>query len=315
MAEKILSRSCVFAKIGELVQGKLTPTEDFIIPGISSTKFCTKTFIYQADNQSEFQIPENVFPALYLYKRLVDGEDLERFTRTDFENKEAIKAFVYENMPNVKIVQHSNIPIGKGLSAGSTNIMGVLLALNKFYSTKFGKQLLYRITAKILPADPVLDLEIDRIFNPLRGEKVFNLVPKQFGIIYFDSDPETILDPYQIFQNFDYNSGDYVAFNEILEHYQNGSVNNDNNLVFKAITKSAIINQSALPKLHFDEMLHYAENNKMGVFVGHTGTVMGMVMEAERLATELAPAQEFITKHWNVRAYYDACEQSVIQIA
>lgn len=315
MAEKILSRSCVFAKIGELVQGKLTPTEDFIIPGISSTKFCTKTFIYQADHQAEFQIPENVFPALYLYKRLVDGDNLDSFSRNDFNDTDAVKAFVYEKMPNVKIVQHSNIPIGKGLSAGSTNIMGVLLALNKFYSTKFGKEMLYRITAKILPADPVLDLEIDRIFNPLRGEKVFNLIPKQFGVIYFDSEPNTVLDPYQIFQNFDYKSADYVAFNEILEHYQNGSVNNDNNLVFKAITKSAVINQSALPKLHFNEMLQYAEDNKMGVFVGHTGTVMGLVMEAKRLPLELPKAQQFITQHWNVRAYYDACEKSVIQIA
>ncbi len=313
MTDKIISRSCVFAKIGELVQGKLTPTEDFIIPGITSTKFCTKTFIYESD-KPEFSIPENVFPALYIYQKLVDGEDLNNISKSEIEDISNVKDFVFTSHSKIKVVQHSNIPIGKGLSAGSTNIMGVLLALNKYYNTKFGKEVLYRITAKILPADPVLDKEIDRIFNPLTGEKVFNLVPKAFGVIYFDSDSSAVLNPYDIFQNFNYISADYVAFNEILEYYQNGSMLNDDQLVFKAITMSAQINQQALPKPKFQTLVEFAEQNKMGVFVGHTGTVMGLVMNAAIMHDVFPKVAAFIKENWNAKAYYDSCEQSVIKI-
>lgn len=313
MTERVIARSCVYAKIGELVQGKLTPTEDFIIPGITSSKFCTKTFIYESD-KPEFSIPENVFPALYIYQKLVDGVELKEISKAEIEDISIVKDFVYASHSKIKVVQHSNIPIGKGLSAGSTNIMGLLLALNKYYNTKFGKETLYQITAKILPADPVLDKEIDRIFNPLTGEKVFNLISKQFGVIYFDSESSTTLNPYEIFQNFNYNSADYVAFNEILEFYQTGSMTNDDQLVYKAITMSAQINQEALPKPKFDLMVEFAEQNKMGVFVGHTGTVMGFVMDASIMQDEFPKVQAFIKEHWNAKAYYDSCEQSVIKI-
>ena len=314
MTEKGIARSCVYAKIGQLVQGKLTPTQNFIIPGITSTIFCTKTFIYQSDNKPEFSIPENVFPALYIYQKLVNGIDLSTITRDEVLNISIVKDYVYEHMTSVKIVQHSNIPVGKGLSDGSTNILSVLLALNKFHNTTFDKKILYEICAKILPTDPVLDKEIDLIFNPLTGEKVFNLIPKPFGIIYFDSDSSTIIDPKEIFQKFNYTSADYVSFNEILEHFQNGSVLNNYQLIFKAITMSSKINQTALPKPNFEKIIEFAEENKMGVFVGHTGTVMGLLMDADVMKKEFNKVKAFIKETWNAKAYYDACEQSVIKI-
>lgn len=314
MTEKGIARSCVYAKIGQLVQGKLTPTEDFIIPGITSTIFCTKTFIYQSDDQSEFSIPENVFPALYIYQKLVNGIELSTITRNEVLNISIVKDYVYKHMTSVKIVQHSNIPVGKGLADGSTNILSALLALNKFHNTTFDKKVLYKICAKILPTDPVLDKEIDLIFNPLTGEKVFNLIPKPFGIIYFDSDSSTVLDPKEIFQKFDYTSADYVAFNEILEHFQNGSVLNNYQLIFKAITMSSKINQTALPKPNFEKIIKFAEENKMGVFVGHTGTVMGLLMDADVMEKEFNKVKYFIKENWNAKAYYDSCEQSVIKI-
>lgn len=314
MTERVIARSNVYAKIGELVQGKLTPTEDFIIPGITSSKFCTKTFIYEDVGNSEFCISENVFPAVYIYKKLVDGVTLDEITKDEITNIALVKEFVFESLKNIRIVQHSNIPIGKGLSGGSTNIISALLSLNKYFNTRFGKATLYKICAKILPTDPVLDKEIDRIFNPLTGEKVFNLVPKRFGVIYFDSDSSTSLDAYQVFQNFNYTSADYVSFNEILELYQNGSVLNDTSLIFKAITMSAEINQNALPKPKFQEILDYAKENKMGVFVGHTGTVMGLVMEAEKLHDNFESVAQFIKTTWDAKAYYDSCEQNVIKI-
>ena len=217
-------------------------------------------------------------------------------------------------MTSVKIVQHSNIPVGKGLSDGSTNILSVLLALNKFHRTTFEKKVLYEICAKILPTDPVLDKEIDLIFNPLTGEKVFNLIPKPFGIIYFDSDYSTLINPKEIFRKLDYTSADYIAFNEILEHFQKGSILNNYQLIFKAITMSSKINQKALPKPNFEKIIEFAEANKMGVFVGHTGTVMGLLMGADVMEQKFNKVKAFIRETWNAKAYYDSCEQNIIKI-
>jgi len=85
-------------------------------------------------------------------------------------------------------------------------------------------------------------------------------------------------------------------------------------LVFKAITMSAQINQQALPKPKFETLVEFAKQNKMGVFVGHTGTVMGLVMNASIMHDVFPYISAFIKENWNAKAYYDSCEQSVIKI-
>lgn len=314
MIEKDLARSCVFAKIGELVQGKLTPTEDFIIPGITSSKFCTKTFIYKTEEKSTFDVREFVFPAVFIYLQLINGVSLDDISKKDIQDIGVVKDYVYKNLKNISVVQHSNIPQGKGLSAGPVDIMGMLLALNKFYNTKYDANTLYKICSKVVPTDPVLDKSVSMIFNPLTGEKVFHLIPKPFGVIYFDTDSESSYDANEVFAKFEYTSSDYVAFNEILELFQNGSMLNDNAMVYKAITMSAKINQSALPKPKFDTLVEFAEANSMGVFVGHTGTVMGLVMDSSLIEGVFDEVSEFVKKEWDSRAYYDFCEQSVIKL-
>jgi len=316
MRETDLVRSCVFAKIGELVQGKLTPTEDFIIPGITSSKFCTKTFIYKVDVQSSFDIREFVFPAIYIYLKMMDGFTIDEVPPEELDDISLVKGFVYSRITNVSVVQNTNIPEGKGLSAIPTDIISMLLALNKFYKTQFDKSDLYKICAKISPTDPVLDKEVSLIFNPVTGEKVFNLMPKAFGVIYFDSDAEQQYNAREVFAKFKYTSADYVVFNEILELFQNGTVLNDNEMVFKAITLSATVNQGALPKPKFELLLDFARNHrhKMGVFVGHTGTVMGLVMDVYSVKEVFEDASAFIEKNWDSRAYYDCCEQAVIKL-
>lgn len=317
MRETDLVRSCVFAKIGELVQGKLTPTEDFIIPGITSTKFCTKTFIYKIEGNSSFDVREFVFPTMYIYLKMVDGIEIEQISDQEISDISIVKDFIYSRLQNMSIVQNTNIPEGKGLSSIPTDSMSMLLALNKFFNTKFDKSVLYKICAKVSPTDPVLDKEVSLIFNPVTGEKVFNLIPKAFGVVYFDSDSEQKFSTKEVFEKFNYTSADYVVFNEILELFQNGTVLNDNKMVFKAITLSAQVNQGALPKPKFDELINYAANHRydMGVFVGHTGTVMGLVMDISVVKTVFDEVSSFIEENWDSRAYYDFCEQSVIKLS
>jgi uncharacterized protein involved in propanediol utilization len=316
MRETDLVRSCVYAKIGELVQGKLTPTEDFIIPGITSSKFCTKTFIYNIEGNSLFDIRAFVFPVIFVYLKMKDGLELDEIPQDQINDISIVKDFVYAKLKNVSVVQNTNIPEGKGLSSVPTDSMSMLLALNKFHKTKFDKSVLYKMCSKICPTDPVLDKEISLIFNPISGEKVFNLIPKAFGVIYFDSDAEKQFDAKEVFSQFNYTSADYVVFNEILELFQNGTFLNDNAMVFKAITLSAKLNQAALPKPKFDLLLDFATNHKheMGVFVGHTGTVMGLVMEVPLINKVFQKVSAFIEDNWDARAYYDFCEQSVIKL-
>lgn len=316
MRETDLVRSCVYAKIGELVQGKLTPTEDFIIPGITSSKFCTKTFIYKVEEQSSFDIREFVFPVIFVYLKMKDGSKLEDIQQEEINDISIVKDFVYKKLTNVSVVQNTNIPEGKGLSSIPTDAMSMLLALNKFHKTKFDKSVLYKMCAKVCPTDPVLDKEVSLIFNPVTGEKVFNLIPKAFGVIYFDSEADQQYDTKKVFEKFNYTSSDYVVFNEILELFQNGTVLNNNEMVFKAITLSAKLNQDALPKPKFDLLLDFAKNHKheMGVFVGHTGTVMGVVMDVELIKDVFKEISSFVEENWDARAYYDFCEQSVIKL-
>lgn len=313
--EKILARSCVYAKIGELVQGKLTPTEHIIIPGITSSFFNTKTFIYESKGIQKIEVRPFVYPAIYLYLKLKNGSSLDELRLLDVDDLEFIKNELNNQLDNITIIQNTNIPEGKGLSSGPTDIISLLLALNKYFSTQFNKETIYQICAIILPTDPVLDDEINLIFNPVKGEKVFNLVPRDFGVIYFDSEKEKSFNSKLIFKDLEYTSQEYVDFNTVLELYQNGSILNDVSLVYEAITMSSKINQRINPKPKFDLLLEYAKENKLGVFVGHTGTVMGLVTDSLNLKKDYENAFKFIESNWNVRPYFDLCQKSLLSIS
>lgn len=313
----IKARSCVFAKIGELVQGRLTPTEDIIIPGITSSYFHTKTHIYVNDHgQQNLKIRNFVYPAIWIFYQLKNGLSLEQIDVSFLTNISAIKSNLKaHDLKAMSIEQHTNIPEGKGYSSGPTDIVSVLLALKDLYNFPLSKAMIYKIAAKVLPTDPVLDYAIDQIFNPLTGERVFNLIPQELGVIYFDADPAKSLNTKEIFKNLAYTSQEYVDFNTMLQLYHNGCILRDFELLFEAITMSAKINQRINPKPLFIELLGFAAQNKMGVFVAHTGTVMGLVMQANRVEVNFIQAQAFIFKHWLQKAYTDQSKSSHLSIA
>lgn len=280
----MIVQSEVYAKPGELVQGLLPDNKPFLLSNKSSTIFKTITNIN--------------YPK-------VNGE-----VELNFKSKAAIELF-WETLSveqktidiaHLNITQQSNIPIGKGLSSSSADVLGVLNSLNVFYNANYSIEQLYKLATVIEPTDPCLHFE-NVLFSPKNGEVIQVLSDLPFKLMYFDSDIELLIDTIECSQKITYTNQQQLNYQKLYESIITAFENTDYTTFYNCLNKSADMNNIFLPKKNLHILQDFAFNNKVGLFVAHSGTYMGLVIEPD-LYKHIEPiATEFINKHWNTPIY------------
>lgn len=274
------------ANIGEIAQGALSPKNPFLISNLTSSNFQTNTFL-EPDETSRFELGEK------------SGKACVKFL------KKYKAANPNDECKNFRIWQESNIPQGKGLSSSSADILGVLCALNKYYQHPFSNADLYKMAAEVDPTDACLSPALT-VFNQHKGEIISTLKNLPFSLIYFDSEPETIVDTLKFTKNKIYTHQDYRFFNEMLRNLTKSVLSGDiTNFLFWT-TQSAVYNQRFLSKKHFNKLLSFAWSKELGVFVAHSGTIMGLVVPDNTPAKELVShSEDFIRSNWGCEIYIE----------
>lgn len=277
-------QSEVYAKPGELMQGSLPGNKPFLLSNNSSTIFKTITNIYHTK--------------------------ANRVSQLNFKSKAAIEIF-WEHLSveqktidiaHTTITQQSNIPIGKGLSSSSADVLGVLNTLNLFYNANYSIETIYKLAAIVEPTDPCLHFE-NVIFNQKNGEviQVFSELP--FKLIYFDSDRSLIIDTIEFSQKISYTNQQQLRYQHLYEAIGVVFETANYDLFYQCLSASAEMNTTLLPKRNFNLLQDFAFRHKVGLFVAHSGTYMGLVIEPN-LYKHIEPiAFEFISKHWNTPIY------------
>ena len=209
-----------------------------------------------------------------------------------------------QSTPKIYFNQQRNFKTGKGLSSSSTDIFGILLALNEIHNTQHPNHLLYKLAAQIEPSDPCLDLD-SVLFNQKKGEIIDTLSPIRHSMLYFDSDSKIKIDTIELSQNRRYSEKQILEFQTLFTDLKKSTENKDYATFFECITKSAIINETILPKKNFPLLLDFAAKNNCGLFVAHSGTYMGLLIEPDRLPLIELKAKDFVAKNWETPLYIE----------
>lgn len=279
-------QSEVYAKPGELIQGTLPGNKRFLMSNKSSRLFKNTT---------------KVGVGSLTKQRILNSKSkkaVELFWSSFSNKKQAV------DISKLYFKQEGNIPIGKGLSSSSADVLGVLTALNIFYNADYSIQQLYDLAAAVEPTDPCLHT-CSLLFNQDKGEITHTLPSLPYQLIYFDSDKNTQVDTIALSQLISYSESEQQEYENLCKMILFATANKDYEAFNFCLNKSAEINQSFLPKKNFAALQNFATENKVGLFVAHSGTYMGLVVEPSRFKSIEAKAAELIKKNWNTMIYIE----------
>ena len=277
-------QSEVYAKPGELMQGILPGNKRFLLSNKSSRIF---------KNTTEVGIR-----GLTKHRNLniKSQKAVELFWLSFADKKQAV------DISKLYFKQESNIPIGKGLSSSSADVLGVLTALTVFYNTGYTTERLYDLAASIEPTDPCLHT-CNLLFNQDKGEIAYRFPCMPYKLIYFDSDKHTQVDTIALSKLTGYSQNDQQAYENLCNTIILSTTHRDYESFNFCLNKSAEINQSSLPKKKFAVLQNFASEHKVGLFVAHSGTYMGLAVEPARFKSIKPLAVTLINKNWNTTIY------------
>lgn len=279
-------QSEIFAKPGELIQGILPSNKRFLISNKSSRVFKNITRIELNKSKG---------------KNLLNSKSqlaLELFWST-LSNKERIL-----DLSQLTITQNGNIPIGKGLSSSSADVLGILDALNQCFKTDYSKEKIYSLASIIEPTDPCLHTT-NLLFHQDIGEIKNSLELIPFHLIYFDSDINLQIDTQVLSNEIQYSKNQTLLYEKLINDTIMATEKKDYQTFFDCINHSSLLNQSFLPKKKIEVLYDFAIKNKVGLFVAHSGTYMGLVVEPIRFEIIKEKAFEIITKYWTTTINID----------
>ena len=276
----------VYAKPGELIQGVLPGNKRFLVSNKSSRFFKSRT---------EIGIGNLTKQETLNYK---SQKTIELFWSSLPDKKQKV------DISKLYFKQEGNIPVGKGLSSSSADVLGLLDALSRFYNTGYSTEQLYNLAASIEPTDPCLHT-CNLLFNQDKGEITQALSSLPYQLIYFDSDENTLVDTIALSQLINYSESQQQEYERLCKQIICATADNDYESFNFCLNKSAEINQFFLQKKGFHVLQDFAIENKVGLFVAHSGTYMGLVIEPSRFKSLEAKAAEVIKKNWNTAIYTD----------
>ena len=162
----------------------------------------------------------------------------------------------------------SELPSGKGMASSSADLAAVALAVAKSLGKNFSPAELGRLCAAIEPTDGIFYSGVVAM-NPLTGQLVKKIrVREKFLIAVFDYGGEV--------DTLKFNRRSAFVFPTL-----------DDELNFELVKKSALANQTILPKRGLEELMNFAETlGAVAVNVAHSGTVTGIFFRADDLHVE-----------------------------
>ena len=282
----MFAQSKVYAKPGELLQGALPGYKRFLLSNKSSLFFLNTTEVGIARKSNKQQLS---------YK---SQKTIDLFWSSLSSKKQLI------DISKLYFKMESNIPVGKGLSSSSADVLGLLTALSVFYKTEYTIQQLYDLAADVEPTDPCLHSG-NLIFGQDNGNIHRELLPIPYYLIYFDSDKKGLVDTVSLSQTVKYSDQDLLTYESLCKRMEAAAKDKDYETFNDCLNKSAERNEVFLPKRKFNILQDFASTTKTGLFVAHSGTYMGLVVEPSRIGEIKTKAQELINKHWDTTIYIE----------
>ena len=168
------------------------------------------------------------------------------------------------------ISYESSIPRGKGFGSSSADILGLLSLLNRWFGANLSDGELYRMAASIEPTDPLLHRGMV-LFNSETGEALEELEPIGLTFYFFDSTPHRSMETplsHDLFLD--------PLGRPLLNRFLDAWKKKDLAGIYQATEESALRSHRQRPRPGIVELSHLAREIHCGIFLAHTGTILGI---------------------------------------
>ncbi|MGM9927766.1 MAG: propanediol utilization protein [Bacillus sp. (in: firmicutes)] len=187
-------------------------------------------------------------------------------------------------MPAVSITVDSDIPRAKGMASSTADIAATIVATAELFGKQMTPERLAQICLEIEPTDSTIFPSLT-LFDHLTGETIIqsHFVPR-FGVI--------VLEPMDMLDTKVYRKRNHEALllqqefqlKKAMQQYEQAVVEKSISKLGQAATISAEANQAILPKKRFPEMMKMLETlDLLGVNVAHSGTVLGLMFDENKI--------------------------------
>lgn len=251
----VMSRNKWFScpgSCGELFQGVKDGQEFLLTYGINRKSYAR---LVREEEKTEFAIGEKVSKVLKQLAPLKDGWKLEK---------------------------KSTLPIGKGMSSSTADMLVGLQALAVFQNRYLTAEELTTFCCQIEPTDSIAFTDWT-VINPLTGQILFQTDWKPEIYVYI-LEPRKTEWTVELARMTESPSYPIQASQALLDNFKEACRSKNEVLLGQIATTSALLNNTRLPKPYLADIITLVNQlGLLGVNVAHSGTVVGILMTKSQL--------------------------------
>ena len=259
MTEKRVGYGKSFASFGEIVQGRLSNGEDFLVT-----------------------IPIDMWSICELSYEPIEGDSFvaTKFSKSQEVAEQMLNVLGMTRGAQITIEFTRNIPIGKGLSSSTADMLAVVRAFQEVFGVLVTETFISRLFAQIEPHD-ALHYPMSVAYNHRQGNLLNKLgyIPN-FNIIAVDAGGELSTVEYNKHLNFS-----QEILSEYDQLYQNlllAFTQKDDREIARCAKRSAELHVKRTGNQFLDKMLKYATQlDVIGVLATHSGTCAGLLLAGD----------------------------------
>ncbi|WP_256767565.1 GHMP family kinase ATP-binding protein [Streptococcus suis] len=181
-----------------------------------------------------------------------------------------------------KLEKKSTLPIGKGMSSSTADMLAGLQALAVFQNRYLTAEELTTFCCQIEPTDSIAFADWT-VINPLTGQILFQTdwKPEIYVYILEPRKTEWTVDLARMTESPSY---PIQASQVLLDHFKEACRSKNEVLLGQIATTSALLNNTRLPKPYLADIITLVNQlGLLGVNVAHSGTVVGILMTKSQL--------------------------------
>lgn len=193
--------------------------------------------------------------------------------------RKLIKGLGYEY--DCYIDLQSNVPIGKGLSSSTADMVASAKAVENALSITLDNDFLAKEISAIEPNDG-LHYPGTSFYEHVTGNLIYNVqfIPK-FKIVGVDFGGEVDTLAFNR-SGKSYDAEDRVEFERLIEELKSSYQTQDAVRIARVATQSSLLSQKVLYKPYLDKFLDLSQScSALGVANTHSGTYLGMIFDRE----------------------------------
>jgi uncharacterized protein involved in propanediol utilization len=265
ITERLVGYGKSFASFGEIIQGRLSNNEDFLVT-----------------------IPIDMWTTCKLVCEPIDGASFvdAKLPKSREVAEHMLEILGLSSGVKISIDFTKNIPVGKGLSSSTADLLAVVRAFQEVFGVIVSESFISQLFAKIEPHDG-LHYSMSVAYNHRQGNLLnkLNYIP-DFNIVAVDSGGELSTVEYN--KNLNFPPKILNEYDKLYDQLLTAFANRDDVGIARCAQKSTELHVNRTGNKFLARVLEKAsEMNVLGILATHSGTCGGFLLPGNASDEEL----------------------------